>query len=83
MDPCTCIAEPGEDDWAIINEMIKSAFGWGESEMMVAVHEMLNSGEYGLDAFIRFMWFFVVERGLQGVMFETKVRALLKELEQR
>ena len=25
---CTCVAEPGEDDWLILNQLMKSAFGW-------------------------------------------------------
>jgi len=83
VDPRTCVAEPGEDDWLTINSMMKSAFGWGESDMVAAVREMLNRGERGLDGFIHFMRFFVVERGLAGALFETKVSALLNELEQR
>ena len=61
--------------------MIKLAFGWGKSDMVAAVREMLNCGECGLDGFIHFIQFFVVERGLSGVLIETKVSALLKELE--
>lgn len=80
VDPRTCIAEPGEDDWFILNQMMKSAFGWGETEMAMVVPQLLNHGEHGLDGFIRFMTFFVSERGLQGALFETKVEALLKEL---
>jgi hypothetical protein len=83
VEPHTRVAEPGEDDWLIINGMMKSAFGWGESDMVAAVREMLNRGECGLDGFIHFMRFFVVERGLPGALIETKVSALLKELEQR
>ena len=83
VDPCTCVAEPGEDDWFILNPMMKSAFGWGETEMVAAIPQLLNRGEYGLDGFIRFMTFFVSERGLQGALFETKVKALLKELDNR
>jgi hypothetical protein len=83
VDPRTCIAEPGEDDWLILNGMLKGAFGWGETEMAAAVPEMLNRGELGLDGLIQFLKFFVVERGLEGALFETKIEALLKELDER
>lgn len=79
-DPQTCVAEPGEDDWVVLNQMMKSAFEWGEIEMAVANPQLLNCGENGLDGFIHFMIFFVCKRGLEGALFETKVKALLKEL---
>jgi hypothetical protein len=80
IDPRTCVAEPEEDDWAILNPMMKYAFGWGEIEMAAAIPQLLNRGKHGLDGFIRFMTFFVHERGLEGALFETKVEALLKEI---
>jgi hypothetical protein len=63
--------------------MMKSAFGWDETEMAVVIPQLMNRGENGLDGFIRFMMFFVHERGLQGALFETKVKALLTELKYR
>ncbi|KAH9041867.1 hypothetical protein EDB83DRAFT_2524007 [Lactarius deliciosus] len=83
VDPGTCVAEPGEDDWFVLNQMMKSSFGWGEGEMAVIVPQLLNQGPHGLDGFIHFMTFFIQERGLQGVLFETKVEAILKEIEDR
>jgi hypothetical protein len=86
IDPRACVAESEEEsegDWPIVNAMLKSSFGWGEIEMAAAIPRMLKRGEYGLDGFIKFMKFFVVERSLQGVMFETKVEALVRELESR
>jgi hypothetical protein len=80
VDPHTCVAEPGEDDWPILNGMLKTAFGWGEAEMAAAIPDMLNQGALGLDGFIEFMRFFVNGRGLEGVLIETKINALLKEL---
>jgi hypothetical protein len=80
VDPRTCVAEPGEDDWVILNQMMKSAFGWGETEMIAVIPQLLNRGKYGLDGFISFMMFFVCKRGPEGALFETKVEALLKEL---
>jgi hypothetical protein len=83
VDPRTCVAEPGEDDWPILNRMLKAAFGWGEAEMAAAIPDMLNRGASGLDGFVEFMRFFVEGRGLEGALFETKVDALLKELDNR
>jgi hypothetical protein len=84
-DPHDCAAsleeDDVEDDWAALNLMLKESFRWGESEMQDNVKLMLNRGEYGLDGFIRFFRFFVLERGLGGVMIETKVNALLRELD--
>ena len=42
VDPHTCVAEPGEDDWLILNQMMKSSFGWGEMEMAVVIPKTLN-----------------------------------------
>jgi hypothetical protein len=83
VDPHTCVAEPGEDDWPILNGMLKTAFGWGEVEMATAIPNMLNRGALGLDGFAKFMRFFVKERGLEGALLETKINALIKELGNR
>ena len=82
-NPHACVAGPGEDDWMILNQMMKLSFGWGEQEMASNVPHLLNRGPYGLNGFISFMTFFVRERGLQGALFETKVEAILKEIETR
>jgi hypothetical protein len=82
-DPRSCVAKDGEDDWLVLNSMLKGAFGWGETEMAAAIPEMLNRGEMGLDGFVEFLKFFVVERALEGALFETKVDALVKELNNR
>jgi hypothetical protein len=83
VDPHICIADPSEDDWPILNGMLKSAFGWGKSEMAATVPEMLSQGEMGLDGLIRFLMFFVVDRGLEGALLETKIEALVKELDKQ
>ena len=49
--------------------------------MAAVVPKLLNCGPYGLDGFICFMTFFVQERGLQGPQFETKVKVILKGIE--
>ena len=83
VDPRACVAETEEEDWPILSTMLKSSFGWGETEMAASIPQMLKRGEYGLDGFVRFLKFYVVERSLQGVMFEMKVEALVRELERR
>jgi hypothetical protein len=81
VDPSGCIGQ-GNDDWEdTLNPMMKGAFGWGEDAMGKAVKEMLQRGQCGLDGFIRFLRFFVMTRGLKGAMFESKIKALLEELE--
>ena len=69
-----------EDDWMLLNSMLKTAFGWGESEMRENVKEMLNRGEHGLDGFVQFFKYFVLQRGLEGTMIETKIDGLLCEI---
>ena len=49
--------------------------------METALAEMLNCGEFGLDGFIKFLRFFVLERSFEGAVFETKVKVLLWELD--
>ena len=80
VDPHTCIAKPGENDWPILNGTLKTVFGWGEAEMATTIPDMLNQGTFGLDGFLEFMTFFINERGLEGILFETKIDELLKEL---
>ncbi|KAH9050407.1 hypothetical protein EDB83DRAFT_2522604 [Lactarius deliciosus] len=88
VDPRSCVAslEQGlevdsEDDWMVLNSMMKTAFGWGESEMQKNTKEMLNRGAHGLNGFVRFFKYFILQRGLQGMMIEMKVNGLLCEIE--
>jgi hypothetical protein len=64
VDPCTYVAESKKEDWPILNAMLKSSFRWGETEMATAIPQMLKHGEYGLDGFVRFMRFYIIERSL-------------------
>ncbi|KAF8230110.1 hypothetical protein L208DRAFT_1283552, partial [Tricholoma matsutake] len=80
-DPAKSI-DPNRDNWEdLLNPMLKNAFGWGEEEMHESVKEMMNRGNYGLDGFVRFLLYFMMYRGLKGGMFESKVVAVLEELE--
>ena len=69
-----------EDDWMLLNSMLKTAFGWGESEMRENMKGMLNRGEHGLDGFVQFFKYFVLQQGLEGTMIETKIDGLLCEI---
>ena len=65
----------------MLNSMLKAAFGWGESEMLENVKGMLNRGQHGLEGFIQFFKYFVLQRGLEGAMIETKIDGLLGEID--
>ena len=91
-DPRSCIASPEqgpdkglevdfEDDWMVLNSMLKTAFGWGELEMRENTKEMLNHGVHGLDGFIQFFKYFVLQCGLEGAMIKMKVDGLLCEID--
>lgn len=70
-----------EDDWMVLNSMLKTAFGWGELEMRMNTKDMLNRGKHGLDGFIQFFRYFVFQRGLEGAMIEPKIDGLLCEID--
>lgn len=87
VDPRSCVANleeapevDFEDDWFFLNSMLKTAFGWGESEMRENMKEMMNRGEHGLDGFIRFFKYFVLQRGLEGVMIEAKIDGRIPDI---
>lgn len=65
----------------VLNSMLKTAFGWGESEMQENAKEMVNRGKHGLDGFIQFFKYFVFRRGLEGALIETKFEGLLCEID--
>lgn len=85
-DPVDSIPSAGEEDdgdWPVINSLFKSCFGWGSREAESSAEKLLNRGPFGLDGMVRFLRFFVEERGLSGALFEPKVEALLKALDTR
>ena len=55
-----------EDDWMVVNSMLKTAFGWGESNAQVNVKGMVNRGQHGLDGFIHF--FMLTRTGYPGFL---------------
>ena len=48
VDPRTCVAEPGGDNWLILNQMMTLLLRWGEQEMAALIPKLLNHGTYGL-----------------------------------
>ena len=52
IDPHACVTkaeEAEEGDWPILNLMLKSSFGWGETEMTATIPWMLKCRDYSLD----------------------------------
>ena len=43
--------------------------------------EMLNRGIHGLDGFIQFFKYFILQHGLKGAMIKIKVDGLLCEID--
>ena len=72
-----------EDDWMVLNSMLKTVFGWGESDTQENVKGMLNRSKHGLDGFIQFFKYFVLQRGLEGALIEPKIEGLLHEIEKQ
>ena len=70
-----------EDDCMAVNSMPKTVFGWGESSAQGNVKEMVNRGIHGLDGFVQFFKYFVLQRGLEGGLIEPKIEVLLCEIE--
>ena len=88
VDPCSWIASleqnPEVDfggDSMVLNLMLKTAFGSGELEEQENMKVMLNRGKHGLDGFIEFCRYFVLQRGLEGAFIEPKIEGLLREID--
>ena len=47
------------------------------------VKGMLNRSKHGLDGFIQFFKYFVLQRGLEGALIEPKIERLLHEIEKQ
>ena len=44
---------------------------------------MLKCSNHGLDGFIQFFKYFVLQRGLEGALIELKIEGLLREIEKQ
>ncbi|KAF8218703.1 hypothetical protein L208DRAFT_1348341, partial [Tricholoma matsutake] len=82
-DPAASVHQDADDWEDLLNPMLKQVFGWGEEEMHNSVKEMMCHGRYGLDGFVTFLDYFVMHWGLKGRMLESKVMAVIRELEAR
>lgn len=74
-NPVGCEGQDYDDDWEeVLNPKMKAAFGWNQDELETGY---ARRGELGLDGFIKFIGYFVHQRGLKGALFETKIIALI------
>jgi hypothetical protein len=70
-----------EDLWEeIINNILKSALGWGMEGNM---DEIISQGRNRLGKLVNFMRYFIVERGVDETLFEGKLTQLMSALETR
>ena len=67
----------------VLNSMLKMVFGWEELDAQENVKGMLNCSKHGLDGFIQFFKYFVLQQGLEGVLIEPKIEGLLHEIEKQ
>jgi hypothetical protein len=63
-----------------LNNTLKSVFGWGSEQNM---DEIIRRGKWGLDGLVKFVTYFIEERGLSEGLFEGKLEFLMKELEKK
>ena len=68
-------AKNGDDLWEdTLNSFLKEALGWGGEEDMEV---MVCRGEKGMDGVMRFVKYFINERGVSEALFEGKLNRLL------
>jgi len=62
----------------VLNNILKSMLGWGTEGNM---DEIIRRGKWGLDGLVKFVTYFVEERGVNAVLFEAKLEYLIKAIE--
>ena len=62
----------------VLNNILKSTLGWGTEGNM---DEIIRRGKWGLDGLVKFVTYFVEERGVNAVLFEAKLEYLIKAIE--
>ncbi|KAG6849113.1 hypothetical protein H0H93_011212 [Arthromyces matolae] len=84
-DPKQAItAEPASDDWEnILNPMFHAAFGWAREGSFHDLDSLAQRGQYGVDGFREFLWYFVRNRGLKGSLIENKVNMIISAIEHK
>ena len=63
-----------------LNNTLKSVFSWGSEQNM---DDIIQRGKWGLDGLVKFVTYFIEERGMSEGLFEGKLEFLMKELEKR
>ena len=63
-----------------LNNTLKSVFGWGSEQNM---DDIIQHGKWGLDGLVKFVTYFIEERGMSEGLFEGKLEFLMKELEKK
>lgn len=72
---------PSGELWEeVINNVLKSIFGWGMEGNM---DEIIRRGRKGLDGLSEFVKYFVVKRGVDEALFEGKLSYLTRALEEK
>ena len=67
------------DDWEdLLNPMFHRAFGWGN---MNGIRDLIQRGQYGLDGFIKFVWYFAENRGLEDGCIREKVERIMEAID--
>jgi hypothetical protein len=67
-----------DDLWEmVLNQQLKSVFGWGMEENM---EDIICRGRKGLDGLANFVRYFVVKRGVSEDLFEGKLSHLMMTL---
>jgi hypothetical protein len=63
-----------------LNNVLKLTLGWGMEEDM---SEIVRHGQWGLDGLVKFVTYFVENRGVSQALFEGKLLNLMTALEER
>ena len=74
-------AASADELWEMgLNNVLKSALGWGLEGDMDAI---IQRGKWGLDGLLDFVVYFVEERGVSEGLFEGKLGPLMEKLEKK
>jgi hypothetical protein len=70
---------PSSELWErLLNDKMKAVFGWGTDTHPGSI---IRRGELGMEGFVRFVEYFVVERGVEEPLFEGKLGLLMEEMQ--
>ncbi|KAG6848163.1 hypothetical protein H0H93_002810, partial [Arthromyces matolae] len=80
-DPAIAVdpALSGDVIWEeMLNQMLKRHLGYGKTSDLTAI---IRRGELGMDGFIRFMEYFVIERGVSADLIKQKLEHLMETIQ--